>query len=121
LILIYAGLRSIPESYFEAARVDGANSWTQFTKITVPLMSETYKISLTLTLTWGFRAFEAIYIMTKGGPGNASYTMPILVYKGIFALNNNGYAASTAVILLLQCVIVMVVMEKYFHNKLHQG
>ncbi|QUI24611.1 sugar ABC transporter permease [Vallitalea pronyensis] len=117
LILIYAGLRAIPETYFEAAQVDGANAWKKFTKVTLPMMSETYKICLTLTLTWGFRAFEAIYIMTKGGPGNASYTMPLMVYKGIFSLNNNGFAASTAVILLLQCVVVMFVVEKIFHRK----
>lgn len=121
LILLYAGLRAIPESYFEACKIDGANPIQKFTKITMPLMSESYKISLTLTLTWGFRAFEAIYIMTKGGPGNSSYTMPLLVYKGIFSLNNNGYAAATAVVLLAQCVIVMLLMEKYFHNKYHEG
>lgn len=120
LILIYAGLRAIPDMYFEAAQVDGASAWTKFTKITLPLMAETYKITLTLTLTWGFRAFEAIYIMTKGGPGNASYTMPLMVYKGIFSLNNNGYAASTAVILLVQCVVVMVMIEKFFHSKQYE-
>lgn len=117
LIIIYTGLKSIPESYFEAAQVDGANAWTKFIKITVPLMVETYIICLTLTLTWGFRAFEAIFIMTKGGPGNASYTMPLMIYKGIFSLNNNGYAASTAVILLVQCIVVTLLVERFFRAK----
>jgi raffinose/stachyose/melibiose transport system permease protein len=117
MIIIYAGLKSIPETYFEAAQVDGASAWTQFTKITIPLMAETYKICLTLTLTWGFRAFEAIFIMTKGGPGNASYTMPLMIYKGIFSLNNNGYAASSAVILLVQCVVVMIIVERFFNSR----
>ena len=111
LVIIYAGLRAIPESYFDAAMVDGVNSWQKFTKITIPLMAETYKICLTLTLTWGFRAFEAIYVMTKGGPANSSYTMPILVYKGIFALQDYGFAAAIAVILLIQCLVVMLAIE----------
>lgn len=121
LILIYAGLRAIPNVYFEASSVDGANKWQTFRNVTMPLMAQTYKISLTLTLTWGFRAFEAIYIMTKGGPGNASYTMPLMVYKGIFSLNNNGYAASTAVILLVQCLVVMFLVEQFFKSRAYDA
>lgn len=115
-VLIYAGLKSIPETYFEAARIDGASAWQRFRFVTLPLMAPTYKVALTLTLTWGFRTFQSVNIMTSGGPGNASYTMPVMIYKGIYQLNNYGYASSTAVILLIQCLIVLFLLERAFKN-----
>jgi raffinose/stachyose/melibiose transport system permease protein len=115
-LIIYAGLKSIPESYTEAAWIDGANAWQRFWKVTVPCMAPTYKVTLTLTLTWGFRTFQNINIMTGGGPGKSTYTMPILIYKQIYQLGNYGAASSSSAVLLLECLIVIKILERAFKN-----
>jgi len=117
-LIIYAGLKSIPESYTEAAWIDGANAWQRFWKVTVPCMAPTYKVTLTLTLTWGFRTFQNINIMTGGGPGNSTYTMPILIYKDIYSLGNYGAASATSATLLIECLIVIKILERAFKNTL---
>lgn len=117
-LIIYAGLNSIPESYIEAALIDGANAWQRFWKITVPCMAPTYKVTLTLTLTWGFRTFQTINIMTGGGPGKETYTMPILIYKQIYLLGNYGAASASSALLLVECLIVIKILERAFKNTL---
>lgn len=113
MIIIYAGLRSIPEHYFEAAVIDGASPIRKFFNVTLPLMAETYKISLMLCLTFGFRVFEQVFIMTRGGPGNATFTMTMMLYKAVFSLQKFGYGCAVATVLVLQCIIVMLVINRF--------
>ncbi len=117
-LIIYAGLQSIPKSYSEAAWIDGASAWQRFWKVTVPCMAPTYKTTLTLTLTWGFKTFQNIYIMTGGGPAKSTYTMPILIYREIYQIGNYGSASATATILLLECLLIIVLIERLFKNTL---
>lgn len=113
MVIIYAGLRSIPEHYYEAAEIDGATPLRKFASVTLPLMAETYKICLILCLTFGFRAFEQIFIMTRGGPGNATFTMTMMLYKGVFSLQKFGYGCAVATVLVLQCILVMMLINRF--------
>jgi raffinose/stachyose/melibiose transport system permease protein len=112
MIIIYAGLKGIPEYYLEAAAIDGASPIRKFFSVTLPLMAETYKICLMLCLTFGFRVFEQVFIMTRGGPGNATFTMAMMLYKAVFSLQKFGYGCAVAIVIVLQCVIVMLAVNR---------
>jgi raffinose/stachyose/melibiose transport system permease protein len=112
MIIIYAGLKGIPEHYVEAAAIDGASPIRKFFSVTLPLMAETYKICLMLCLTFGFRVFEQVFIMTRGGPGNATFTMTMMLYKAVFSLQKFGYGCAVAIVIVLQCVIVMLAVNR---------
>lgn len=113
MVIIYAGLRSIPEHYLEAAVIDGASPTRKFFSVTLPLMAETYRICLILCMTFGFRAFEQVFIMTRGGPRNSTFTMAIMLYKAVFSLQKFGYGCAIATVIVIQCVIVMLVINRF--------
>jgi multiple sugar transport system permease protein len=107
MIIFLSGLQEIPREYYEAARIDGANSWAMFTKITLPLLRPTSFFVLlvsTVAAVSGSQAFDLIYIMTNGGPANSTSLAVFYIYQQAFKFNNYGYAAamaSTVVVILL--------------------
>ncbi|MGB4658545.1 MAG: sugar ABC transporter permease [Mobilitalea sp.] len=115
--LIMAGIKSIPNDYYEAARIDGATNMKAHLKITIPLLKETYKFCMVVSLTGGIKAFTEMFIMTKGGPGNATYTLTYMMYKAAFREFRYGYGLAAASILVLQCLIVIVIVNRLFKNK----
>lgn len=110
--LIYAAIKSIPDHYYEAALIDGASSFTAHRKITIPLLAETYRFCLIIAITGGLKAFENMYIMTGGGPGNLTYSLTYLIYKAAFRMNQYGYACASAAILLLQCLVFTILINR---------
>lgn len=115
--LMMAGIKSIPDDYYEAARIDGASTLIAHLKVTIPLLKETFRICLTISLTGGIKAFTEMFIMTKGGPGNATYTLTYLMYKAAFREFRYGYAMASASILVLQCLVVILVINWLFRDK----
>ena len=115
--LMMAGIKAIPNDYYEAARIDGATSLQAHRKVTIPLLKETYKICLTISLTGGIKAFTEMFIMTKGGPGNATYTLTYLMYKAAFREFRYGYGMASASVLVIQCLIIIVVINWLFRDK----
>lgn len=115
--LLMAGIKSIPDDYYEAARIDGASTWLAHLKVTIPLLKETYKICLTISLTGGVKAFTEMFIMTKGGPGNSTYTLTYLMYKAAFREFRYGYGMASASILVLQCLIIILIVNWLFRDK----
>jgi len=115
--LIMAGIKSIPNDYYEAARIDGATNIKAHLKITIPLLKETYKFCMIVSLTGGIKAFTEMFIMTKGGPGNATYTLTYMMYKAAFREFRYGYGLAAASILVLQCLIVIVIVNRLFKDK----
>lgn len=110
--LIMAGMKSIPDYYYEAARIDGASPWKTYWRVTLPLLAETYKLSLIVSLTGGIKAFSEMFIMTKGGPGNATYTLTYLMYKAAFREYRYGYGMAAASIMVLQCLVVIIILNR---------
>ncbi len=111
-ILILTAVKSIPEHYLEAARIDGCGKIKTHLKITIPLMAESYKVCFVLAVTGGLNAFANMYIMTGGGPGNATYTLTFLMHRSAFRLNEYGYGSAAAVILVLQCLLATFIINK---------
>jgi multiple sugar transport system permease protein len=103
MILFVAGLRNIPESLYEAARLDGAGAWRQFRHITVPLLGPTFLFVGIVTMIGYFQLFTEPYVMTRGegGPLNATLSLALLMYKQGFRFWNMGYAAAVAFVLFL--------------------
>jgi len=116
MLIIYAAMKNVPSSYYEAARIDGANERQQFWGITVPLISQTLKVCFVMCITYGFRAFDMIFIVTKGGPGNYSSTLSIMMYKAIFGLQKYGYSNAIGMFIVFLCVGIMIVIEKIFEK-----
>jgi multiple sugar transport system permease protein len=101
-ILLIAGLQNIPESLYEAARLEGAGAWHLFRKITLPLLSPTFLFLGVMTTIGYFQFFAEPYVMTDGGkPLNATLSVGLLMYKNGFRWWSMGYAASIAFILFV--------------------
>jgi len=101
-MLIYlAGLQSIPESLYEAATIDGANSRKQFLYITLPQLRSTTTFVVISTTILAFRLFDQVYMMTGGGPEQATYTVMLHIYTQGFVRQNVGYASALTVVFFL--------------------
>ncbi len=110
--LLLASVRSIPEQYLEAAKIDGAERWKAHWTVTIPLMRETYKFCLVLAITGGLNAFANMFIMTGGGPGTSTYTLTYMMYRSAFRVGEYGYGATAAAFLVIQCLIVTIAINR---------
>jgi len=98
MVIFLAGLQGIPQIYYEAASIDGASRWQQFRRITLPLLTPTIYFVVVMTFIGSFRVFTQIYIMTEGGPGQATTTMAYYLYSNAFKYFNIGYANVLAIV-----------------------
>lgn len=101
MLLLLAGLQSIPTTLYEAASLDGAGPWTQLRTITLPLLRPIALSILLLGLIYTFKVFDLIYVMTGGGPVNVTTVMPIYTYQQTFEFFNFGIGGAAAVVLLV--------------------
>jgi multiple sugar transport system permease protein len=101
MIIFIAGLQNIPEDLYEAARIDGANAWRQFRHITLPMLGPTFLFVGIVTAIGQLQIFGEPYVMTRGGPLNATLTAVMLMYEQGFRWWRMGYAAAVAFILFL--------------------
>jgi len=102
-ILLLAGLQVIPEELYNAARIDGASEWTIFWKITLPLLKPVIMVVLVFRTLDAFRVFDAIYVLTGGGPANSTETLSVYAYKVLFQTLQFGYGATISIVVFL-CV-----------------
>ncbi|MEI6156997.1 MAG: sugar ABC transporter permease [Atribacterota bacterium] len=100
-LLLFSGIASLPPDVFEAAQVDGASGFQTFRYITLPLTIPFLLVALLIRFMDSFRIFDTIYVLTKGGPANATETLSIYTYKVGFNYFNMGYAATLSYIILV--------------------
>jgi multiple sugar transport system permease protein len=100
-IVILAGLQSIPNDLYESAYMDGAGFWKALRYITLPMIKNISIVATTLMFIWNFNNFENIYLLTEGGPINATFTLPILTYYTAFYRTNMGYASTVGTGMLI--------------------
>ncbi len=113
-IVLLAGLQTIPSEIYESAIIDGANSIQKFLYITFPLLKKTTIISTLLMAMWSFNSFDLVYILTGGGPSNATTLLSISVYNKAFFSMRMGYAASLGVLTLIVLAIFSVFYIRYY-------
>jgi ABC-type sugar transport system permease subunit len=109
MIVIMAGLQSIPRELYESAHVDGAGFFRSLFSITIPMIRGVSSICLILMFLWTFNNFENIYLLTLGGPNDRTYTLPILTYFTAFFRSRISYAASIAVVMLFFLLIFSII------------
>jgi multiple sugar transport system permease protein len=99
MIIFVAGLQSIPGQLYEAARMDGASAWQQFTSITLPMLAPTTVFVSIIAMIGNFQLFTEPYVMTQGGPVNSTLSIVLLMYQQGFRWWNLGYSAAIAFVL----------------------
>ncbi|MGX2041821.1 carbohydrate ABC transporter permease [Methylocaldum sp. MU1018] len=112
MVAFLAGLQSIPASLYEAARIDGAGLWSRFRHITLPGIKPTLFFVATLGIIGSFQVFDQIYMMSAGGPVNATTTLSYFIYNNAFRYFRFGYAAAAAVVLFAIILLVARVQRK---------
>ncbi len=101
MITFLAGLQGVPQEYYDAAAMDGANTWQRFWNVTLPLLSPVVFFNVVLGIIGSFQVFEVAYVATQGGPGEATYFYALHVYNKAFKEYDFGYAAALAWLLFL--------------------
>ena len=115
MVLLLAGLQNIPEVYYEAADIDGANKWARFRNITIPMLSPTLFFVLINTIISSFQVFDQAFVMTKGGPVKASYTLVYHIYQSAFVEFKMGRACAASMILFV--IILAITMVQMYGSK----
>jgi raffinose/stachyose/melibiose transport system permease protein len=113
MILMLAGLQGIPSELREAAQIDGATAWRATWHVTLPLLGPTIRIWLFLSIVGSLQVFDQVWIMTEGGPANASTTMVTYMYLHGFQSYNFGYGSAVAVIIFLISFIFALLYQRF--------
>ncbi|MDR2477993.1 MAG: sugar ABC transporter permease [Treponema sp.] len=117
MVIQIAAMRNIPRSLYEAAEIDGASKWRQFTSITFPLIKHILKIDAVLIITGSLKYFDLVFVMTRGGPNHASEVLSTYMYYQGFRTLKYGYASAIGTVLLLLCIITIVICNKVFKSE----
>ncbi len=116
-LIILAGLQSIPKDIGEAALVDGARGWRSFVYITLPLIKKQLMLAFLLRSIDTFKLFDKVYVLTGGGPGNATETLSMFVYKYGFRFFDLGMASASALVML----VISLLMTLFYARNAMQG
>lgn len=120
IILFMAGLQSIPEQLYEAARLDSANDWQQFYHITLPMLNPTMVTVVVLSIIGGFSLFIEPYVMTGGGPMNSTLSAILYIYNQAFNFAHMGYAATLGLFFAAIIFTVVSLQRKFVETELYQ-
>ncbi|MCP4406609.1 MAG: sugar ABC transporter permease [Gammaproteobacteria bacterium] len=113
MIIFIAGLQNIPEQLYEAARIDGASTLQQFRQVTLPMLAPTFLFVAIITMIGYFQLFAEPYVMTQGGPSNATLSIVLLMYQEGFRWWNIGYASALAFLLFIIILFVTLLQLRF--------
>lgn len=111
ILLVYTGIMAIPETYYEAAKIDGANFWQVSRYITLPLCKNIIKTCIIINTIGGFYTFPQVYVMTKGGPGDLTMTVMMLIYREAFSNTRLGMSCAIAAMTILESIVILAVIN----------
>ena len=111
MIFYLAGLQGISKDYYEAATIDGAGTWQKFKNITLPLLAPAFTVVITMNTIGGFKVFEQVYVMTNGGPGNATQVLNTYIYKE-FSKGTLGRSSAASLLLFLMISVVAILVNR---------
>ncbi len=111
-VLLWTGMTKLDSALFESARIDGASWFTEFTRITIPLVRNEIGVCLTVTVIAALAAFDIVYVSTAGGPGNSTAVPGIQIYILAFTEQRIGPASALAVILMLLVLVVILPIQR---------
>ena len=112
VILFLAALQSIPKALYEAAKVDGANRWQGFLNITLPMLKPVLAATIVIKTIWALKEFDLIYIITRGGPADATKMLTYYIYHNTFKFLKFGYGSALAYLLTFTaCLLALLYMK----------
>lgn len=117
MVIFYAALISLDPEVYEAAKIDGASELQILFKIKIPLIKDILLLTLTMCLTGALRGFDIPFLLTGGGPGNASELMSTYMYKQAFSNNNFGYGSALAVFIIIESILVVALIRGLFKDR----
>lgn len=117
MVLYLAGLQSIPDEYYEAAQIDGANSWQSFWFVTFPQLTPVIKLQMFLNISGAINVFDLPFILTSGGPVGASKTLAMRANELAFSYNNYGLASAYGVFCTIIIIVLYVAQDKLLYRK----
>lgn len=118
MLFFLAGLLAIPPQLYESASIDGASAFRRFTRITLPLLNSTMLFVLVTDIIGSFQIFDTVYVMTQGGPGNATDVINYQIYETAFQNFDVGSAAAMSLVLFAVILIVTVVQFRFFRSRI---
>jgi multiple sugar transport system permease protein len=119
MIIYLAGLQGIPDVFYEAAKIDGAGRWAQLRHITIPLMSPVIFFNLIIGIIATFQIFTAGFLITQGGPQNATLFFVLYLYRNAFMFLDMGYAATLAWVLFFIILVLTLLVFRFVGRMVH--
>jgi multiple sugar transport system permease protein/sn-glycerol 3-phosphate transport system permease protein len=117
MLFFLAGLQAVPAALYEAASLDGASKVQQFRRVTLPLLRPALLFVLVTSVIGSFQVFDTVYVMTNGGPGNATSVANLNIYNTAFAGFRIGEASAMSVVLFVLILIITVAQFRYFNRR----
>ncbi len=116
VIILFAALQAIPREMYEAARIDGAQFWRIIRSITLPLLRPALGFCFIMATIFNFQLFDAVYVLTKGGPAWSTSTVSWYVYQQAFEADNIGFASTMGVVLLIVILTLSLMQLRFFRT-----
>lgn len=117
MVIYIAGLQNIPDDFYDSAKVDGANSPQAFWYITLPLLKPTTLLVLVIMVINGFQSFTYQYVLTKGGPGDASNVIALYIYYNAFQYQYMGYASAISIVMFVVIMILTLIQFRIVRSE----
>lgn len=119
MLLFYAAIKSVPKDILDAAKIDGANFWTETFHIIIPIVSYIIEICVILAIIGSLKTFDLIYVLTGGGPLHSTEVPSTMMFNSIFHRMSYGYGSSMAVFIVIECLIITVVIKAIFKKRIY--
>ncbi|HMQ64969.1 MAG TPA: sugar ABC transporter permease [Arachnia sp.] len=107
MLILYAAILAVPKELEEAARLDGASTWRIFTQVRFPYIRPVWVTTMIMAATYSLRGFDIPYLLTNGGPGQASELLTTYMFKTAFRSTDFGYASTIAVFIVIECIVAV--------------
>lgn len=117
MLLMYAGIKSVPPELKEAAKIDGANQWMVNRFVIIPMIKPVIRICVIFAVTGSLKAFDLIYVLTNGGPSHASEVPSTLMVDMIFGRNRYGFGSTIAIFIIFLCFFFALVIKNFFKTE----
>lgn len=117
MVILLAGLHAIPSHLYEAAEIDGANAWRRFLNVTLPMLSPSLFFVLVMSVIGSFQVFDQVYVLTNGGPANATLVFNYYLYQKAFEFFQMGYASAMAYMLFAMIFAITVLQMKFLNKR----
>ncbi len=117
MLLMYAGIKSLPTDVIEAAKIDGASNWQLSRYVTIPMIKPVLRLCVIFAVTGSLKAFDLIYVLTNGGPSHASEMPSTLMIKMIFDRSRYGFGSAIAVMIIFLCFFFAILIKKIIRTE----